>query len=49
METRKKLEILSLQMNKFQNEKNKIIIKLNSINNDLDSSNVIKKDFIKKL
>ena len=49
VETRKKLEILSDEMNKFKNEKNKIILKLNSINNDLENSNVIKKDFKKKL
>ena len=48
IEARKKLEILTLEMNKFKNEKNKIITKLNSINNDLENSNVIKQVFIKK-
>ena len=48
IEARKKLEILTVEMNKFKNEKNKIITKLNSINNDLENSNVIKQVFIKK-
>ena len=48
IEARKKLEILTLEMNKFKNEKNKIITKLNSINNDLENSNVIKQVFNNK-
>ena len=44
---RKKLEILTIEMNKFKNEKTKIITKLNSINNDLKNSNVIKQVFNK--
>ena len=48
IEARKKLEIFTVEMNKFKNEKNKIITKLNSINNDLENSNVIKQVFIKK-
>ena len=49
VETRKKLEILSDKVIKLKNEKNEIILKLNSINNNLENFNVIKKDFKKKL
>ena len=48
IEARKKLGILTIEMNKFKNEKNKIISKLNSINDDLENSNVIKKVFNNK-
>ena len=48
VEARKKLEILTVEMNKFKNEKNKIITKLNSINDDLENSNVIKQVFNNK-
>ena len=48
IESRKKLEIITAEMNKFKNEKNKIITKLNSINNDLENSNVIKQVFNNK-
>ena len=48
IESRKKLEIITAEMNKFKNEKNKIITKLNSINNDLENSNVIKQVFKNK-
>jgi uncharacterized protein YlxW (UPF0749 family) len=48
VETRKKLEVLSDKVIKLKNEKNEIILKLNSINNNLENFNVIKKDFKKK-
>ena len=48
IEAKKKLEILTTELNKFKDEKNQIISKINSINNDLENSNVIKEVFKNK-